>query len=132
VSFLVDSDICSAHLKGQRRVNARFEQYTGRLHISAVTASELFTWARRAGAPNTRLAALQNMLQGISFHPVDYDVAQRSGELRAALLDRGLPMATTDLLIAATAQIHELTLVTHNVRHFQNVPDLTVEDWLAT
>ena len=131
MSFLVDSDVCSAHLKGERRANTRFLQYTGRLHISAVTVSELFTWATRAGAPPARLAAIQDMLVAISFHPVDYEIAQRSGELRAVLLDRGLPMATTDLLIAATAQIHGLTLVTHNTRHFQNVPHLVVEDWLA-
>jgi predicted nucleic acid-binding protein len=36
-----------------------------------------------------------------------------------------------DLFIAATALIHGLTLVTHNARHFQNVPDLAVADWLA-
>ena len=38
---------------------------------------------------------------------------------------------STDLFIAATALVHGLTLVTHNARHFQNVPDLTLEDWLV-
>lgn len=40
-------------------------------------------------------------------------------------------MPNTDLFIAATALVHGLTLVTHNTRHFQNVPHLAVEDWLA-
>jgi tRNA(fMet)-specific endonuclease VapC len=37
-----------------------------------------------------------------------------------------------DLLIAATAILHELTLVTHNVEDFASVPGLAVVDWLAT
>ena len=36
-----------------------------------------------------------------------------------------------DLLIAATALVHNLTLVTHNVRDFANVPDLMIQDWLS-
>jgi predicted nucleic acid-binding protein len=47
------------------------------------------------------------------------------------LLDQGRPTMSTDLFIAATALVHDLTLVTHNTRHFQNVPDLAVEDWLV-
>jgi hypothetical protein len=45
--------------------------------------------------------------------------------------NQGKPMPNTDLFIAATALVHGLTLVTHNTRHFQNVPHLAVEDWLA-
>jgi tRNA(fMet)-specific endonuclease VapC len=37
-----------------------------------------------------------------------------------------------DLLIAAVALARDLTLVTHNTRHFQEVPDLRLEDWLAS
>jgi tRNA(fMet)-specific endonuclease VapC len=36
-----------------------------------------------------------------------------------------------DLLIASTARVYDLTLVTHNTRHFQDVPGLSLEDWLA-
>jgi predicted nucleic acid-binding protein len=38
---------------------------------------------------------------------------------------------STDLFIAATALVHGLTLVTHNTRHFQNLPGLEVADWLT-
>ena len=43
MSLLLDTDTCSAYLKGDHRVGNRFMQYGGRLHISAVTAAELFT-----------------------------------------------------------------------------------------
>ena len=62
---------------------------------------------------------------------VDDPVAQKAGELGALLLDRGLPIATPDLLIAATALVHGLSLVTHNTQDFIHIPGLTVEDWLV-
>ena len=48
MSFLVDTDICSAYMKGDHHVWQRFMQYRGRLHVSAITVGELFTWALRA------------------------------------------------------------------------------------
>jgi tRNA(fMet)-specific endonuclease VapC len=131
VSFLLDTDICSAHLKGVRAVSSRFLQYSGRLHISALTASELYTWAKRGGAPPARLVAVRDVLMAAQLIDVDHEIAERAGEIRAALLDRGRPMPSVDLFIAATALVHSLTLVTHNARHFQNVPDLVCGDWLA-
>lgn len=61
---------------------------------------------------------------------VDLAVALRFGALRGELLDRGITIPNLDGLIAATALLHDLTLVTHNVTDFQYVPDLRVEDWL--
>ncbi|MGA2031294.1 MAG: type II toxin-antitoxin system VapC family toxin [Thermoguttaceae bacterium] len=131
MNFLLDTDICSAHLKGNREVSSRFLQYSGWLHLSALTVGELYTWAKRGGAPPARLVAVHEMLMAARLIDVNHEVAEKAGELRAALLDQGKPMPSMDLFIAATALIHELTLVTHNARHFQNLPDLAVADWLA-
>ena len=130
MSFLLDTDICSAHLKGDRGVSARFLQYTGRLHLSALTASELYTWARRRNAPPVRLDAVRELLMAVHFIDVNHEIAEQAGTLRAAMFDLGKPMSNTDLVVAATALVHHLTLVSHNVRHFQNVPDLPIADWL--
>ena len=43
MSFLLDTDICSAQMKANPRVHGRFIQYGGRLQISAVTLGELVT-----------------------------------------------------------------------------------------
>jgi predicted nucleic acid-binding protein len=45
LSFLLDTDICSAYLKGNHSVGNRVLQYGGRLYVSALTAGELYTWA---------------------------------------------------------------------------------------
>src|SRR4051794_24207394 len=129
MSFLVDTDVCSGHLKGNRAVKNRFLQYTGGLHVSAVTLGELYTWALRANAPPRRLQALEELLYDMTVLDVTPDVARKFGEVRAALMDRGLPPPDMDLLIAVTALVHDLTVVTHNTADFANVPGLRLADW---
>jgi predicted nucleic acid-binding protein len=131
LSFLLDTDICSAYLKGDRRVWQRFMQYGGQLHVSAITAAELFTWTLRAKASPARLQGLLDLLRDTTFLEVNQDVARKFGEIRAAHLDQGQVKAQMDLLIAATALVHNLALVTHNVSDFVQIPSLNVADWLA-
>jgi tRNA(fMet)-specific endonuclease VapC len=97
-----------------------------------VTVGELYTWALRAKAPPRRLQSLVDLLDDVIVLDVTGVVGRKFGELRAALFDAGTPAPEMDLLIAATAIVHELTLVTHNVQDFANVPGLTVQDWLSS
>lgn len=131
MSFLLDTDICSAHLKGVGVVSDRFLQYMGRLHISAVTLGELYTWTLRRNASPRRLMLLQEMLKEIKVLDVTPAIARTYGELRATLFDQGRPTPDMDLMIAATAITHELTLVTHNVKDYEAVPGLQFQDWLG-
>jgi tRNA(fMet)-specific endonuclease VapC len=131
VSFVLDTDVCSAYLKGNSRVHGRFIQYGGRLHVSTITVGELFAWVLRAKASPDRLQGLLDLLDDITVLDVNRAVARKFGEVRARQLDQGLYTPEMDLLIAATALAHNLTLVSHNVRDFANVPGLSVQDWLS-
>jgi predicted nucleic acid-binding protein len=65
-----------------------------------------------------RLHDLLTFLNDVQVLEVTSDVARRFGEIRAGLLDHGLPARDMDLLIAATALLHGLTLVTHNTSDY--------------
>ena len=95
--------------------------------MSAVSVGELYTWALRSKASASRVEVLRDLLRGVTFLDVSGDVACKFGEIRAQLLDQGQPVAPMDLLIAATALVHGLTLVTHNVRDFANIPCLPTD-----
>lgn len=129
MSFLLDTDICSAFLKGNAQVWSKVIQHSGRLHISVITLGELCTWASRATAPPARSRALEDLVGSLAVENVSPAVARRFGELRAALLDAGSPVPDMDLLIAATALVNDLTLVTHNVEDYVRVDGLRVDDW---
>lgn len=131
MSFLLDTDICSAYLKGNNDLANRFVQYGGRLHVSAVTLGELFSWALRARSPRHRLSQVMGLLPLARLIDIDFNVARRFGEIDAHLLDSGLPAPDVDLFNGAAALVHGLTMVTHNVADYRNIPGLTVVDWLA-
>ena len=130
MSFLLDTDICSAYMKGNGKIQNRFIQYGGQLAISVATLGELFTWVSRAKAPAKRAQGLKDLLSDVVVLDATFGIAQRFGETEAAMLDQGLPIREFDLLIAATALVHDLTLITHNTQDFVNVPGLSIDDWL--
>jgi tRNA(fMet)-specific endonuclease VapC len=71
------------------------------------------------------------LLNDVQVLDVTAPVARKFGEVRAALLDAGRPMPEMDLLIASTALVYNLTVVTHNTGDYANIPGLNLEDWLV-
>ena len=131
MSFLLDTDTCSVHLKRPAGLTSRLMQHAGRLHVSIITVGELMTWARRRDAPPRRLVGIGDFLGEIETLPIDKKVAEAFAELRAGQLDAGRLTPSTDLWIAATAIAHGLTLVTHNTRDYEQVPGLSLADWVT-
>ncbi len=129
MSFLLDTDTCSAYLKNDPVVVGRVMLHYGGLNVSVITVGELLTWAWRAHAPTNRLKGVQDMLKGAAVLDVTLSIAERFGEIRAGLLDNGITVGEMDLLNGATALVHGLTMVTHNTRDYSDIPGLTLDDW---
>lgn len=71
----------------------------------------------------------QQVLPLVRWLPFDEPAALAAADIGAALKRRGETVEATDLFIAATAQVHGLIVSTRNVRHFERVPGLVVENW---
>jgi predicted nucleic acid-binding protein len=131
MSFLLDTNIASAHLKRPRGLIQRFIQHSGLLYISTVSLAELYVWVNQASDPESRVQAVERMLQHeVRALPFDEACAQRFGQLRFTLRRVGVTVNAVDLLIASGALAYDMTLVTHNTKHFASIPDLRLEDWL--
>ncbi len=61
----------------------------------------------------------------------DSDCAKEFGRVRGLLLQQGISVSKMDLLIASVALVHNLTMVTHNMKDYQNIPGLRLDDWLT-
>jgi predicted nucleic acid-binding protein len=132
VSFLLDTNILSAHLQRPSGLVHRFIQHSGRLYTSAVSLAELYDWVNGRRDPAPLRASLHRLLNfEVSLIPFDGDCAEEFGRLRADLRPQGISVDDLDLLIGATALVYDLTVVTHNTRHFRQIPGLRLEDWLA-
>src|SRR2546421_9531184 len=95
LSFLLDTDICSAFMKGVGRVTNRFIQHGGRLYLPTVALGELYAWTLRANASAQRMQSLLDLLREVQVVNVDEVVARKFGEVRAWQLDHGF--ASPDL-----------------------------------
>ena len=73
----------------------------------------------------------QTVTANLPVLPFDADAATEYGALRALLEARGTPIGNADMQIASIALARALTVVTGNVRHFERVPSLPVENWLV-
>lgn len=129
MNFLIDTNICSAYIKGHREVWNKFLQHSGGIAISAVTAGELWAWVSRKQATDKSRVVVTEFIESVDVLEVDLTVALCFGKLRGVLLDMGITIPNLDGLIAATALSHDLTLVTNNTADFKNVPDLRLQDW---
>ena len=100
-------------------------------HTSSITLGELIYGANRLRQRSTKLLdQIDKLVANLSVLPFDATAAKRYGEVRALLESRGTPVGDADLRIAAIALARGLTVVTANIRHFERIPELAVENWI--
>ncbi len=95
--------------------------------VSSVSIAELWFGAEKSEDPDRKRAAWKRFLEPFSVLPFDRPAAEKHAHLR--FLMRHKPIGERDLLVAAIASAHGLTVVTHNLAEFSRVPGLKVEDW---
>jgi tRNA(fMet)-specific endonuclease VapC len=95
--------------------------------VSAIVLHELYFGAFKSQQRERNLARVD----GLRFEvlPLDTEDARHGGEIRAWLAAQGTPIGAYDLLIAGQARARGLVLVTRNLREFERVPGLKVENW---
>ena len=87
-------------------------------------ASELVAIIKYCG--DRRTARAQETSESVD---VDRSVASKAGDIAAKLQKLGTPIGVNDCLIGGTALVHNLVLVSRNVRHFEKITDLVREVW---
>ncbi len=132
MSHLLDTNICAAHFRRPAGLAHRFFQYGGGLFIPTVVLAELYAGAYHVTDPTPLLQKIVDLLQDVQVLPFDEGCAEQFGKVRGSLLRRGTTIPVMDLMIASVALMHDLTLVTHNTADFKGIPDLRLDDWLAS
>jgi tRNA(fMet)-specific endonuclease VapC len=99
--------------------------------LSSITLAELAHGVEKSARIEQNRAALEQFLLPLELADFDQKAAFAYGKIRAQLEGDGQTIGSMDLLIAAHAISLETTLVTNNVREFQRVTRLNVEDWTS-
>jgi predicted nucleic acid-binding protein len=132
--YLFDTNGISEALRP--RPNPEFVRWIGSLapeqqFTSIVVVAELYAGAYRSAAPSKWLQRIdEDVLPSLTILDFDIDCAHSYGRVHAHLSRRGIPIGDVDTQIAATALRYDLLLVTADVKHFQNVPDLKMRSFI--
>ena len=130
MGYLIDTNILIYRLKNQGNVNENFLRHKDEgMTISVISYGELVYGARKSKSAEKNLETVRAIRSIFPILDVTPDVMERFGGIKAHTQKIGRPTDDMDLLIAATALANGLTLVTHNTRHFEHIPELQAEDW---
>ena len=128
--YLLDTNICIYVIKERPpSMLESFSRHSGHMAISAITLSELLHGVEKSAAPERNLAAVENFCSRLDVLPYGPKASLHYGQIRAALERRGTPIGVNDLHIAAHARSEGLTLVSNNLREFERVEGLLLENW---
>lgn len=128
--FLLDTNICIFALRGDPAVVECLRKHGQReCYVSDITVMELRYGAYRSARVKANLAIVNTFLEKMRIVPyaVAIDIFCRE---KVRLQQIGMPLEDYDLLIGAAAIAKGLTLATHNVKHFERIEGLVIEDWV--
>ncbi len=129
--YLLDTDICIYIIKHKPAwVREKFNSLpVGSVGVSSITSSELFFGVHKSRDARQNRQALLEFLSPLVVVPYGQSVAAVYGELRATLEKTGQTIGSLDMLIAAHALQLGVTLATNNLREFERVARLSLENW---
>lgn len=130
---MLDTDIASYAIKGNfPSIETRLRNLdVMQVCISAVTRAELRFGVRRLRGAARLAAQVDGFLSTVHTLPWDETAADEFAGVRAELERVGTPIGVMDTMIAAHAKALGATLVTNNVKHFDKVKGLSVENWIG-
>lgn len=132
IKYMLDTNICIFTVKNRpEHLRGTFNQRHGQMGISSITLMELIYGAEKSATPERNLVVVEGFASRLEVLTYDEIAAAHSGQLRAELARNGTPIGPYDQLIAGHARSRGLILVTNNLREFNRVPGLRVEDWTA-
>ncbi|MBP5214844.1 MAG: PIN domain-containing protein [Bacteroidales bacterium] len=128
--YLLDTSICVAIFRGNRQVAARMNEVgKEKCYISPIVAAELFFGAYKSKFVDENLKQTREFVNELQMLPLESSIETFAKE-RARLWDAGQKIEDFDLLIGCAAKSAGLTVVTHNVKHFNHIEGLKIEDWI--
>lgn len=129
---MLDTNICIYTIKNNPAiVREKFQQHQHHLCISSIVLSELLYGAEKSDTPTKSLALIEGLAARLEVLDFDENAAAHSAEIRAELAKKGTPIGHYDVLIAGHARSRGLILVSNNLREFERVGGLRLENWVG-
>lgn len=130
---LLDTDSLSEIIKGRNQTVLQHASAYLALHgvftFSLITRYEILRGLKAKNA-TTQINLFDQCCRSSHILPITDEIIVRGADIYAELKQQGELISDADILIASTAQVHGLTLVTNNLSHFQRINGLSAVSWV--
>ncbi|MFL0427547.1 type II toxin-antitoxin system VapC family toxin [Moraxella sp. 179-F 1C4 NHS] len=132
LTFMLDTNI-AIHVIKQRPIAAlnKFNQYAARICVSSITVAELYFGAENSQNMAKNLVQVDDFLSRLIILDYDSQAASHYGNIYADLTKKGNVISENDMHIAGHARSRGLILVTNNLREFERVEGLRLDNWVS-
>ncbi len=129
--YFLDTNICIYYLNGTcEAIGTHFKKATpGDIKIPVIVKAELLFGLEKSKRKNVIKEKYERFLKVFEIADFDDAAAYYYAKVRAIMESKGTIIGGNDLLIASTVLSRNGILITHNVKEFNRVPQLSIEDW---
>ena len=127
--YMLDTNICIYVIKNRPEgLRERFNRLADQLCISAVTLAEIIYGAEKSARQIENIKVVEQFAARLDVLPFGERAATHYGQIRADLERAGHPVGLHDMMIGGHARSEGLTLVSNNVREFQHIEGLRIDN----
>lgn len=130
MKYLLDTNICIYYLKGQFDLDKKFAMIgLENFAISEITFAELLYGAEKSQNITKNLTVAHEFVKDLQIIPISSGLKLYARE-KARLRAMGRIISDLDLLIASTAVVHDRVMVTRNVKEFERIENIVIQNWV--
>lgn len=129
---MLDTNICIYLINGNQALTEKIKKiglYS--IGISNTTLAELYFGAYFSENIEFNITNIAEFKKHLTVYPDSADSAKAFGGIKANLRRNGQMIEDFDILIASIALANDCVLVTNNIRHFERIDNLTIENWVG-
>ena len=133
LKYMLDTNIVIYVIKRRPvEVLEVFNAHAGQMCISSITLAELLHGVEKSSMITKNLRKVEDFVSRLEVLPYENTAASHYGDIRTNLEKKGTVIGVNDLHIAAHARSEGLVLVSNNVREFERVEGLRLENWIES
>ena len=130
MKFLLDSNICIHFLRGKYNIIEKLNEVgIDNCAISEITLAELVFGAEKSDNPKKNHKLIEKFIGQLSILPI-FDAFQTYGKEKVRLQSEGKMISDFDLLIGCTSIENDLIMVTENIKEFDRIKGIKIENWV--
>ena len=129
--IVLDTNVCVGILHSDPKVASHLAESNDLIAVPGMVEGELYYGIEKSTRKSENKAATEEFLEGVEIVYSDHEIMAKFGELKGTLEQRGTRIDDADLIIAATALCRNAALATGNVKHFERIDGLRIENWFA-